>query len=60
MGYLCERDLLKTMISRTRTMKPRTPPPVPYCHALLLTSACMGAANAREKKKNCRRVARAI
>lgn len=26
--------VLKTMISRIRTMKPITPPPVPYCHEL--------------------------
>lgn len=28
-------DLLKTMMSRTSTMKPMIPPPVPYCQLLL-------------------------
>ncbi len=29
-------DLLHAMISRTRTMKPTMPPPVPACHGLAL------------------------
>lgn len=29
-------DVLKTMISRIRTINPRMPPPVPYCQLLLI------------------------
>lgn len=32
-GYL-ERYILMIIMSRTRTMKPSTPPPAPYCQAL--------------------------
>lgn len=42
--------ILQTIISRTNTMKPMMPPPVPYCHGLaavaLTPSVTVGAASA--------------
>lgn len=51
-------DILKTMMSRTSTMNPRTPPPVPYCHELLavVTSLATGAASAKEARESWRRM----
>lgn len=52
-------DVLKTMISRIRTMKPMIPPPVPYCQLLLTVLAeisfATGAAKARAARQSWRR-----
>jgi hypothetical protein len=49
---------LHTRISRTRTMKPMMPPPVPYCVALELrvvnSSAAIGAAEHRAARQSWR------
>ena len=46
--------LLQTRMSRTRTMKPTTPPPVPYCVAFELVVAS-GAAEQRAARQRWRR-----
>lgn len=46
------RDLLKTIISRIRTMKPTTPPPAPYCQLLPWFVAMIGAAETRLNIRN--------
>lgn len=52
-------DLLKTMISRIKTMKPTTPPPAPYCHVLPWWPSVMtGAAVTRENMRNWSSMAR--
>lgn len=52
-------DVLKTMMSRTRTMKPMMPPPVPYCQLLSMVlaeiSCATGAAKARAARQSWRR-----
>lgn len=53
-------DLLKTMISKTKTMKPIIPPPLPYFQALPWVVVSMGAARAREKRANWRRRLREV
>lgn len=65
MGGCCDggggvegRDVLHTRTSMISTMKPRTPPPVPYCHALELVawiSLAVGAAKARAARQSWRR-----
>jgi hypothetical protein len=57
------RDALKTRMSRTRTMKPTMPPPVPYCQVVpwaVTVSSARGAAMARAARLNWRRRARAF
>jgi hypothetical protein len=52
--------VLATMISRMRTMRPRIPPPVPYCHELpWWDSVVSGAAAARQNSESWRNVLRA-
>lgn len=51
--------LLQTMKSRTRAMKPKTPPPVPYCHASAWiektgSSVASGAAKANAARASWR------
>jgi hypothetical protein len=53
----CLEDLLQTRISSTRTMKPTTPPPVPYCEALELM-VLTGAAEQRAARQRWRRMLR--
>lgn len=47
---------LKTMMSRTRTMNPMIPPPVPYCQGVALVtvivSSAMGAAATRAARQS--------
>lgn len=50
-----EGNILKTMISRTRTISPIIPPPVPYCHELPWPAAATcstGAASARAAQRS--------
>ena len=49
--------LLQAMMSRTRTMNPTMPPPVPACHGFA-DWAEIGAASASMKKESCRRAER--
>lgn len=50
--------ILKTIRSRTKTMKPIMPPPAPYCHELLLVvtvPSARGAAKAQVARQSWRR-----
>ncbi len=51
-------DVLKTMISRIKTMKPRSPPPVPYFHALpwLWAVVSVSSAMAKDTRSRLRRI----
>jgi hypothetical protein len=52
------RDLLHTRMSRTRTMKPTMPPPVPYCVAFefsVVKSSAIGAAEQRAARQSWRK-----
>lgn len=49
---------MKTIRSRTKTMKPIMPPPAPYCHELLLVvtvPSARGAAKAQVARQSWRR-----
>lgn len=52
-------DVLNTIMSRIRTMKPMMPPPVPYCQELSMVlveiSWATGAAKARAARQSWRR-----
>jgi hypothetical protein len=51
-------NVLHTRISRTRTMKPTIPPPVPYCVALelrVVKSSAIGAAEQRAARQRWRK-----
>lgn len=55
-----DRDcVLQTRISRTRTMKPMIPPPVPYCHGLAPVAStppsARGAPKASEASQSWRK-----
>lgn len=58
-GLRVGRYILKTMMSRIRTMKPMIPPPVPYCQLLSMVLAeiswATGAAKARAARQSWRR-----
>lgn len=47
------QDLLQTRMSRTRTMKPMTPPPAPYC--VVASWAVMGAAEQSAARQSWRK-----
>lgn len=52
-----ERNVLKTMMSRIRTMKPTIPPPVPYCMGVpvvVIVSSARGAAKVRAARQSWR------
>jgi hypothetical protein len=50
-------SILKTMMSKMRTMKPMTPPPAPYCHELpWLVVTRVSSAIAKDSSANCKRV----
>ena len=52
------KDLLHTRISRTRTMKPTIPPPVPYCVAFefkVVKSSAIGAEEQRAARQSWRK-----
>ena len=50
-----EEHILQTMMSRTRTMKPKIPPPVPQFWAGLKVDVLMGAAKATEAMRSWRK-----
>jgi hypothetical protein len=51
-----EEDLLNTIISKIKTTKPRTPPPVPYFHALPCWAVeTVSSARAKETRRRLRR-----
>ena len=50
-----KRDILKTIMSRIRTMKPIIPPPLPYFQALPWTVAMsVSSAIAKERRESWR------
>ena len=52
----CQEYLRATMISRTKTIKPMIPPPLPYFQAFSwMVISPVGAPRARAKKENWRR-----
>jgi hypothetical protein len=50
-----KEDILKTRMSRIRTMKPIKPPPLPYFQALpWVVALSVSSAITKEKKESCR------
>ena len=50
-----ERNVLNTTMSRIKTMKPRTPPLVPYFQVLSIAEAAISSAMAKETRRRLKR-----